>query len=482
MNFNFKRVADPVYKTIGLSELEINVVNTKAVQRLRYVKQLGLAHFVFPGADYSRFSHSLGVCHVTGRILEALGSSSAEVGIEDREITLYRLAGLLHDVGHYPFSHAMENSVKKFYRDKMVEENNGQSENADEDENTEDLERDKFFSHERVGEEVLAKDDELRAVLLQGNLDPEDISSVFMRSKPQRFANLVSSDLDADRIDYLLRTAHHSGLPYGSVDLDYIVSQMRIDNDDRVCITMKALRAADHMLLCRYFDYLQSTFHKTVTGAELVLEEVILALLDSGRISCSRHDVTQMIENGSWGQFDESLLIDKIRDYAEHTSEPIGKLQAQSILRRLPPKLVWEEEFLASRYEQKTKELFQHLVQRAKEKMSMWSERSGIEPERWFVWKKSVELTKVGSHLDVSSRFESETDDEDKYWQAIRVLATETNGKSTPIMEVGRSLMKVLSDYSIYILRVYVLLKPEEAHRKPEIKSIIQRSLSFGKD
>ena len=85
------------------------------------------------------------------------------------------------------------------------------------------------------------------------------------------------------------------------MDLDYIISQKCLDNDGRVCVTMKALRAADHMLLCRYFDYLQSTYHKTVRGIELVLEDVIMALLDAGLISCSRHDVTRMIIDGSWG-------------------------------------------------------------------------------------------------------------------------------------------------------------------------------------
>jgi len=85
-NFNFKRVADPVYKTVGLSKLEVSVVNTKVFQRLRNVKQLGLAHLVFPGADYSRFSHSLGVCHVTGRMLEALRASNCNPQIEDREV------------------------------------------------------------------------------------------------------------------------------------------------------------------------------------------------------------------------------------------------------------------------------------------------------------------------------------------------------------------------------------------------------------
>src|SRR5713101_5180121 len=114
-SFDAKRVADPVHGTIGLSELEAAVINTGAFQRLRNVKQLGLAPLVFPGADYSRFSHCLGACHVTGSILEALRSSGSADSLTDERIQIYRLSALLHDVGHYPFSHAMEEAVKDYY-------------------------------------------------------------------------------------------------------------------------------------------------------------------------------------------------------------------------------------------------------------------------------------------------------------------------------------------------------------------------------
>ncbi len=481
MNFNFKRVADPIYNTIGLSELEVRVVNTSVFQRLRSIKQLGLAHFVFPGADYSRFSHSLGVCHVSGRILEALRDSNASDLLKDKDIVLYRLAGLLHDIGHYPFSHAMENAVKKFFRDKLivpVEAPLGRPENDYQDNDTDKFQ---FFNHEKTGEQILANDAELCKIFQDGNINPDDVSAIFMRSKPQPLANLISSDLDADRTDYLLRTAHHSGLPYGSVDLDYIINQMCLDNDGRVCVTMKALRAADHMLLCRYFDYLQSTFHKTVRGIELVLEDVIMALLDSGLISCSRYDVTGMIKDGTWERFDESCLIEKIRLLAENSTDHVITTKTESILKRLPPKLVWEDEFLASRHEPKTKELFSHLVQRAKENMSQWADQCGIEPVRWYIWSKNVTLTSVGSLVEVSSSFESKTDKEDNYWQAVRILAGDKSGTSTPIMRQSRSLMKILSNYSIYILRVYVLLRPEEINKLEAIKSTVGKSLSSPK-
>lgn len=256
--FNFKRIADPVHGTIGLSEPEVQVINTRAFLRLRNIKQLGLAHYVFPGADYSRFAHSLGCCHVAGRILDSIRRTDPCADISDDDVQLYRLAGLLHDVGHYPFSHAMEEAINTFYPGGIVEGTDNAASKAD---------NASVFEHERGGREVLDRDAELSELLNACGYSPESVWSIFMRKGPQiPFANLISSDMDADRIDYLLRTAHHTGLPYGTVDLDYIITQMRLDSDSNICMTPKALRAADHLLLCRYFDYLQVSFHKTVAA------------------------------------------------------------------------------------------------------------------------------------------------------------------------------------------------------------------------
>src|ERR1700733_14048220 len=104
--FARKRVSDVIHGPIGLSEVELDLIQSPAYQRLRGIKQLGLAHYVYPSADYSRFSHSLGVSHVSCQILTALRASG--VTSTDEEIQLFRLAPLVHGVGLYPFSHATE--------------------------------------------------------------------------------------------------------------------------------------------------------------------------------------------------------------------------------------------------------------------------------------------------------------------------------------------------------------------------------------
>src|SRR5581483_6168447 len=142
MRFEARRISDPVHGTVGLSDLEARVLSTQAFQRLKNVKQLGLAYHVFPGADYSRFSHSVGVCHVTGRILGALQARYPERITED-DVQLYRLAALLHDVGHYPFSHTLEHAIKDHYSNTLFADAEGVPAPI------------KFFKHERVSREVV---------------------------------------------------------------------------------------------------------------------------------------------------------------------------------------------------------------------------------------------------------------------------------------------------------------------------------------
>ena len=215
-NFNRKHISDPVYKTIGLSELETEIIDTPVFQRLRRVKHLGLVSLVYPGADFSRFDHSLGVCHITGRILSAIKNANPEILDDDKVIQKYRLAGLLHDIGHYPFSHPMEEAIEEFYKQRSVE-HRGADEEAGNDSAPEEI---KFIKHEQVGQEILRSDPDLKKIFDKSEYEPDEISGIFTGSTDSSFGNLVKSDLDADRIDYLLRTAHHTGVPYGSIDVD----------------------------------------------------------------------------------------------------------------------------------------------------------------------------------------------------------------------------------------------------------------------
>lgn len=461
-----KRVTDAVHGTIGLNDLEVQVMNTQVFQRLRNVKQLGLADYVFPGAAYSRLSHSLGACHVTGRILDALSRNDSAFEISAEDYQLYRIAALLHDVGHYPFSHAMEEALKGHYKrfGKAAQGEMGNTATAN-----------KPLNHEKVGREIVNLDTELRTVLAGAGIQPEHLEKVFEHDDESRLANIISSDLDADRIDYLLRTARHTGLPYGSIDLEYILSQLRLDANGRLCIRAKAVRTADHFLLSRYFDYQQISFHKTVAAFELVLKDVISALLQTDSIHASADDVRSMIDSGAWRKFDDSHITQKIIDLAANTHDDILRLKTRSILDRNAPKLVYRSEKFKQRVGDSADE---HLLrkQAIERNIPEWANEFSIDPDLWYVWDKpGIPITKVGSTVPIASIMESSTEEDSGVAESIFVLE-EGSDTSQPIVGLNYSLLKPLSDIKLYALRLYVIIPPGREGVGDQIKVRIQAS------
>ena len=476
--FNAKRIADPVHGTIGLSALEAEIVSTRAFQRLRHIKHLGLAYYVFPGADYSRFSHSVGVCHITGQIFQAL-QDAGQIKISEEEVQNYRLAALLHDIGHYPFSHVMEDAIANHFNNGLLTKSNSSSENFPV-ENKITFDGPQFFRHQDLGKQVLLHDQEINGLLKNASFDPKTIYGIFTREEVLPYSNLVSSDLDADRIDYLLRTAHYTGLPYGSVDLPYLLSQMRIEEragkQPRLCLTEKALKTADHFLLCRYFDYQQVTYHKTVAGLECVLKNVLSALIKASLIDGAAQEITSALQKEEWAWFDEIFVIQKMRQFVkmENNSVP-DNLKVQAILNRVPPKLMVEYEAIKPRNESERKS-FRRDRQALREKIKQWSQEFEINESLWYVWDRDVTLTKIGSHLPQSAFYEDVAEDEDGYQQGIRIFDSNHN-TSKSLVEIPYSLMSVLSNQALYSLRLYLLLPSDKNQQKDKIIAKIKSDL-----
>jgi HD superfamily phosphohydrolase len=461
--FAAKRVSDVIHGPIGLSQLELDLIQSPAFQRLRGIKQLGLAYYVYLSADYSRFSHSLGVCHVTGQILSALCSSGVQ--IDEAEVQRYRLAALFHDVGHYPFSHATEIAIKNHFSAQLYRPQ------SELDLGT-DAPIEKYFMHERLGKEVLLQDPTIKKRLAEAGIDARDIYSIFLRENPPRFSNLISSDLDADRIDYLLRTSHHTGLPYGHVDIKYLLAQMRVDGKNRICVTAKALQTAEHLLLCRYFDYRRSNYHKAVAGFELVLKDIIGELLQEGLLEASAAWVSERIGDGRWANFDDAEVMRRIASLSEATGSAVVKQKADSILLRQSPKLICEVEYFAGLGEDE-KRNYTLQMRTVRGILDAVAQKFGIDRRLWYAWEQpGMKLTKVGPNVPVSSAYAAEDEDSDRFEQLIRILDPDGK-KSQPIVEIRQSLMSVLSSQAWYGLRIYVLLSPEKLGLRDEIRKYI---------
>jgi HD superfamily phosphohydrolase len=251
---------DPVHNIIRLrtntdeGQLMMRLIDAPEFQRLRRIKQLGLGLYTYQGAEHSRFTHSLGAFHLMTRVLDRL---SERYIIDESAHTAARAAALLHDVGHGSFSHVMEKVLG--------------------------------FHHESWTVKIVLSEDTEIGQLLAG-YSPELAGNVAAiiegRFQPAALGQLVSSQLDVDRMDYLLRDSLMTGAKYGIYDLEWIINALSIDEEnDRIYVAARGLYAVEEYLQARYYMFRQVYFHRTLRSAEAVLRSILrraLQLLEAG--------------------------------------------------------------------------------------------------------------------------------------------------------------------------------------------------------
>ncbi|MDQ4122353.1 MAG: HD domain-containing protein [Acidobacteriota bacterium] len=248
---------DPVHNIIRLqtntpeNHLLIRLIDTAEFQRLRRIRQLGLALFTYQGAEHSRFTHSLGALHLATRILEKF---SAKYEISDFNRIAVRAAALLHDVGHGAFSHVMENVLGFHHEDFTIQA-------------------------------ILHEETEIGKVLRDFSEElPARVAAVIRGDfRPAALAQLVSSQLDVDRMDYLLRDSLMTGVKYGIYDHEWIIKALEIDlENDRIYVSAHGLFAVEDYLQARYYMFRQVYFHRTLRSAEVVLRAILRRAFELG--------------------------------------------------------------------------------------------------------------------------------------------------------------------------------------------------------
>jgi HD superfamily phosphohydrolase len=259
---------DPIHGFLRADPLEAALINCRPVQRLRFVHQLGLSFLVFPGAEHSRFSHVLGAMHLAGRVYDALAARGDGVLPVDpgcRERRLVRVAALVHDIGHAPFSHTAEG----LFEDRI-----------DHEEMTRrllslDEVRDLFDRH---GDGLRPED--VAALLATGRLAGErgDEEHADGERTGRLLFQILSGELDVDKMDYLLRDSLYCGVRYGSYDLDRLLLTMIPVEDPEtgelgIGVEAGGLHALEALVMARYYMFTQVYFNVTGKALELHLNE-----------------------------------------------------------------------------------------------------------------------------------------------------------------------------------------------------------------
>ena len=264
-----KTITDSVHGTIRLEPLTLGLLETLELQRLNSIRQLGLTYLVFPGANHSRLEHCLGVGHVAGEMATALG-------LPEDERKLVQAAGLLHDVGHGPFSHTLEHVLSRELA--MDHMHLTQRIITGHDDNVSPEDRGAFPEVPRIPEvlEKHAVDPGAVAGLIRGPAERATLLTPGARGKdPKRYlAMIIHSPMDADQIDYLMRDAHYTGATHGTIDFPRLLQTLRTYHGE-LALDRKGLPALEGMLVARGLMYSSVYFHKTVRIAEQMLARAV---------------------------------------------------------------------------------------------------------------------------------------------------------------------------------------------------------------
>jgi len=234
-------ITDPIHKHIRFTKVEHDILDNQMFQRLRRIRQLAGAHLIYPSAQHSRFEHSLGTMHIAGYAAETLLSKGYLESEE--EIQELRLAALLHDIGHGPFSHLFE---------EVLNEKNRKN-------------------HEDIGKEIILKS-EISDIISRYGHDPSTISNLSCGQSKIKFLNeIIAGSLSADIMDYLPRDGMFTGTEYGNIDYHRLVTSFRVVSKNHLALDRSALYSFESMLISRYEMFKAVYFHKTVRSAEVML-------------------------------------------------------------------------------------------------------------------------------------------------------------------------------------------------------------------
>ncbi len=301
-------VNDPIHGFIELTELETKIINSAPYQRLRRIKQLSGGHFVYPTAEHTRFGHCMGALHLASRLGEKLIPS---IGLDEGVIQEVRVAALLHDIGHGPFSHVFEEALV---------ERRGEN-------------------HEDITEWII-KESVLGDIINDDGLSSRKVADLVRGRWSKKIdsvpAGIVAGQIDVDKMDYLVRDSFYCGVSYGLIDVDRLIDSAEVGNNYIIEFDLAARGTLEAFLVARYEMFMNVYYHKAVRSVEVMLVKLM-------RAADNALSLTTFKTPGEFLELDDISLISQIRELNPEESEEAA--EAVCMVHRLDSRVLYKPAF-----------------------------------------------------------------------------------------------------------------------------------------
>ncbi|MEN6565307.1 MAG: HD domain-containing protein [Veillonellales bacterium] len=483
-------IYDNVHGFVKITKDEKKIINSIYFQRLREIKQLSFSYYVFPGAVHTRFSHSIGVLSVMTKILERLKETNPEY-IRASEEKKLRMAALLHDIGHYPYSHMIEHVYKddvirlQVEHDDDIQDISGETNVKKASAKTDEILKTEGH-HEKLGAYIIQHTNftgGITQILREGHFSKNeirDIALIIQGKSPTTWYNqVIHSDLDADRIDYLLRDGTATGAKYGTFDFDYLIKHCRLVPKDQgegyyFAIQSSAVFTIEHFLLARYFWYAQIVYERTTLIFDRMGRDFFSWLIQNG-LAYNYIDVVKCVSDPyKFFKFNDNYLWEKVfeiidkKDEKSYNSLPkfneyyeLAKmlLERKPLTRKEIPvvkTLKYSELFCTAEEvcaNDRSCKNFERCPKAFEEKF-----HSVVDQVKKECDKSREELVWVKEEFNKCNIFKlpGTRDKEEVERDLIHIL--EKNGKTTTLMDQPHSIIPLLGKYELLIPRIYTNL------------------------
>lgn len=450
-------IYDPLYGFIRLTPVEFEIIHSPYYQRLRWIKQLGFSFFVFPGAEHSRFGHSIGVMFNAHQIIRSTGRAVSDEALFDPKCLtkekIYhqnlRLGALMHDLGTFCFSHTTEQAYVRFGETTNAKKSRGLSDD-----------------HENLGSFIIkntVNEGGISNILVKFGYDPKEISDLVKGVHPSIMANqILHSEIDCDRMDYLLRDAHYTGLSYGSYDRDYLLyhfTERRVGNHDILTIKHNALHCVEDFLSSRFAWYSQVIRSPRGAKYDAIAEKITYYFLEKGLIY-KYSDLLEMITNDpmKFYSFNDTYFMGLVHKYYSDGTldkDPLIKEMAYTLLIEKGARTARDpalRQILLNQDDEKTSEKVKKRAYEKAEEIKDFLDKNG-GPQDWVIADlPEKDIVFVKSHKNIVA---SKSQD-NVLLERDPVKISYENGDIKLLAEVENSVISRLQDTKNYIPNVFV--------------------------